>query len=62
MGTEKLLDIFSAAVAPSDLAADFEDNLDALVERYQDEYQSLSMEGFVKNFQHNHGEEKDQSA
>jgi TATA-binding protein-associated factor len=62
MGTEKLLDIFSASAARSEIAADFEDNLDALVERYQDEYQSLSMEGFVKSFQLDDGKVKDQSA
>ncbi|KAL3905072.1 MAG: hypothetical protein SGILL_009824 [Bacillariaceae sp.] len=59
MGTDRLLDIFSTAASSSGVAADFEDNLDALVERYQDEYQSLSMQGFIKSFQHGNEEVKE---
>jgi TATA-binding protein-associated factor len=53
MGTERLLDIFqfrSESSEGSSNNGDFDDNLDALVERYKDEYQSLSIDDFIKSF------------
>ncbi|KAG7346297.1 SNF2-related protein [Nitzschia inconspicua] len=53
LGTERLLDIFqfrSEVAGGSVSVTGFEDNLDALVERYNDEYQALSIDDFVKSF------------
>jgi superfamily II DNA or RNA helicase len=51
LGTERLLDIFQFRSETSGTSeSGFDDNLDALIERYNDEYQSLSMDGFVQAF------------
>lgn len=50
MGTDRLLDIFqfrSESSKSSTDTSEFEDTLDALVDRYQDEYQSLSLNDFL---------------
>lgn len=58
MGTDRLLDIFqfrsesSSSRSPSDL----DNTLDALVERYQAEYQSLSLNDFLSGFERLHDE------
>jgi superfamily II DNA or RNA helicase len=53
VGTERLLDIFhyrSEVSFRSTATPGFQENLDALVERYGDEYQSLSVNDFVQSF------------
>ena len=51
MGTDQLLDIFRFRSESSDSQAkDIESNLDTLVERYEDEYASLSVGDFIKSF------------
>jgi TATA-binding protein-associated factor len=50
MGTDRLLDIFQVRSEAASSSAEFEDTLDSLVERYEDEYQSLSVCDFVKSF------------
>jgi hypothetical protein len=53
VGTERLLDIFqfrSERSAGSFSESGFEENLDVLVERYSDEYKSLSVNDFVQSF------------
>jgi len=54
MGTDRLLDIFQTRTESSTSgASDFEDTLDALVDRYQDEYQSLSLNDFLAGLESN---------
>jgi TATA-binding protein-associated factor len=51
MGTDQLLDIFRFRSENSDSKAKAtENNLDALVERYEDEYASLFVGNFIKTF------------
>ena len=55
MGTNRLLDIFefqSESSSKPQPTSDFDSTLDSLVERYQDEYQSLSLQDFLSGFQH----------
>uniref|UniRef100_A0A7S4AAS6 Uncharacterized protein n=1 Tax=Pseudo-nitzschia australis TaxID=44445 RepID=A0A7S4AAS6_9STRA len=57
MGTDRLLDIFqfrseySSSTKSSSAASDLDNTVDALVERYQDEYQSLSLRDFLAGFE-----------
>jgi hypothetical protein len=54
MGTDRLLDIFqfrSESSTKSNSVSDFNNTLDSLVERYQDEYQSLSLNDFLAGFE-----------
>ena len=54
MGTDRLLDIFqfrSESSTNSNSDSDFNNTLDSLVERYQDEYQSLSLNDFLAGFE-----------
>jgi hypothetical protein len=54
MGTDRLLDIFrfrSEVNNGASTSNDMESALDALVERYEDEYVSLSVTDFVAGFQ-----------
>ena len=57
MGTDRLLDIFqfrgesSTKPSATDASSDLEDTLDALVDRYQNEYQSLSLNDFLAGFE-----------
>lgn len=52
LGTERLLDVFSFRSSLEDFAVSTEQqfDLDALAERYRDEYSSLSVEDFVRKF------------
>jgi hypothetical protein len=53
MGTDKLLDIFTFRSESGEVKASSvggEQNLDALVERYKEDYASLSLEQFVRGF------------
>mmetsp|Transcript_14285 Transcript_14285/g.33262 ORF Transcript_14285/g.33262 Transcript_14285/m.33262 type:complete len:595 (+) Transcript_14285:132-1916(+) len=57
MGTDRLLDIFQFRTESSTTdtktsrpTSEFEDTLDTWVERYQDEYESLSLQGFLSGF------------
>jgi hypothetical protein len=55
MGTDRLLDIFrfrSEVSIGEGSSQDMGNTLDALVERYEDEYQSLSVGDFTTGFQH----------
>ena len=55
MGTDRLLDIFQFSTESSSSSSintsDFEDTLDALVDRYKTEYQSLSLNDFLAGFE-----------
>eukprot|EP00537_Pseudo-nitzschia_pungens_P013156 CAMPEP_0172388114 /NCGR_PEP_ID=MMETSP1061-20121228/5279_1 /TAXON_ID=37318 /ORGANISM="Pseudo-nitzschia pungens, Strain cf. pungens" /LENGTH=440 /DNA_ID=CAMNT_0013117929 /DNA_START=1 /DNA_END=1323 /DNA_ORIENTATION=- len=57
MGTDRLLDIFqfrgesSSSAKSSRVASSLENTLDNLVERYEDEYQSLSLRDFITGFE-----------
>jgi hypothetical protein len=54
MGTDRLLDIFrfrSEVGKGQSASNDMEDTLDALVERYEDEYTSLSVGEFISGFE-----------
>ena len=54
MGTDRLLDIFtfrSESGSKGKKPMDDEMNLDILVDRYVDDYVSLSLESFVRGFQ-----------
>lgn len=55
MGTDQLLDIFRFRSENSDSKSmdNVESNLDILVERYEDEYASLSVGDFIKTFKGN---------
>lgn len=67
MGTDRLLDIFqfrsdvskggtsSPSSSSKALVADHEVTLDSLVERYEEEYQSLTMKTFLMGFKNNDG-------
>jgi TATA-binding protein-associated factor len=55
MGTDRLLDIFQvrsevATSSSSSSPIHFEDTLDSLVERYEEEYHTLSVGDFIKSF------------
>jgi hypothetical protein len=58
MGTDRLLDIFQFRTESSTSssktrrsASEFDNTLDSLVDRYQDEYQSLSLNDFLAGFE-----------
>jgi hypothetical protein len=58
MGTDRLLDIFQFRTESSTSSAktgrpgsELDDTLDALVDRYQEEYQSLSLNDFLRGFE-----------
>lgn len=55
MGTDRLLDIFQfrseSSSTSSQSRADLDYTLDSVVERYQDEYKSLSLRDFLSGFQ-----------
>ena len=57
MGTERLLDIFQfrteslTSSTTKFLPSNFEDTLDTLIDRYQEEYQSLSLNDFLSGFE-----------
>lgn len=58
MGTDRLLDIFSfrsGKTTGNTLSNDIEHTLDALVERYEDEYESFSLGDFTLSFKNEDG-------
>jgi len=58
MGTDRLLDIFSfrsGKTTGNTLSNDIEHTLDALVERYEDEYESFSLGDFTLSFKNEAG-------
>ena len=64
MGTDRLLDIFQFRSEVSNggkTSTNLENTLDALVERYEDEYQSLSLGNFTLGFEHR-SEKSDQDS